>query len=682
MANEFYRAAIVIDVTGEDNARHSLDRVKRFIQDTERRGKVLDRMKMSPTVSLVDRVSSPLKKIETSLKRVSAAAAGARERISGIATSVPGMLGLGAVTAGPGVIIGRMISTAAGFEQAMANVASVAGAGRDEMIRLTNAALDMGRTTQFKASEAADALYYLASAGFTVDQQIGALSGTLSLAAATQADLAFTAETVAATLSGFGLQAEDANRVANVFAATISRSQATISKLSDSMRYVGPIAGSFGMTIESTAAALGILYNAGLRGEQAGTTLRGALVSLANPAGQTRDALKRLGLSAHQVNPALHSIADIVETLEKRGVDTATAMQLFGQEAGSGMTAMIKQGSAALRKMEKDITNTNKAAEMSEMQMDTLSGSVKYLQSAWEAVSISLGLRSIPGLKRLSEYVKRVIDDSDGLAAAVGERLNRVFNRFADILESPEFQRANWGGKIGIVLNEMVNAGNEWLTGEGGQKVIQLGADIGTALGKGVVSAFTTALAEHPVLRTLIMGAVGRKYAGTPGLLAGAGAALILEPSRQAHYYHKRKEAERKAWMYEEHEARELMRQSSPDEPLVRGGTIGPAKHALGGIFAQPHLGLVAEAGPEAIIPLSERFRGRALGLWADAGARLGAPLAAAGAGGGTVINVYLDGAVQQSIEVKNAGDVAEVAEGVAAVIATKVRDVLQNLAD
>ena len=677
--SEFYRLDIVTSITGDGQVKGKLTAMDRFIEQTRKRGEVLNRMKVNPTITLNDRISAPLRTINDKLKTLGNTAKTTSSRISGFFTSLPGMFGLGAVTLGPAALISKMISTAGEFEQAMANVASVAGASREEMGRLTQAALKMGKTTQFKASEAADALYYLASAGFTVDQQIAALSGTLGLAAATQADLAFTSETVAAALSGFGMKAEETNRVANVFAATISKSQATIYKLSDSMRYAGPIAGSFGMSIESTSAALGILYNAGLRGEQAGTTLRGALTALANPAGQTKDALKKLGLSADQLNPALHSIADIIETLERRGIDTATAMQLFGTEAGSGMMAMIKQGSAALRKMEKDITGTNKAVEMAEMQMDTLFGSIKYLQSAWEALSISLGISSIPGVRRLSNFLKTVIDDSDRLAKIVGDRLNRAFNRFADILESPEFKEADWGGKIVILLDEAIRVAVP--------KAGEAGVKIAAAFAQGLVSGILEMAERNPLV------AAGVTYIVTPGspytkgiaaaVVGGTGGLMKIGEKVSPYIYGTEDYVERQM------EPWRALSEKPAGKPMIEGGELRAARHQFGGIFTRPHLGLFAEAGPEAVIPLSSRLRSRGLDLLKQTSRYLGVqsyafggftgPVAVAAAGSAGNVDVMVSGITVNLLANEIEIDEDKLALRIGRQIVHRIKRVLEN---
>ncbi len=144
------------------------------------------------------------------------------------------------------------------FEQSIANVGSVLGATKVQMKELSDFAREMGRTTVFTASQAADAMYFLASAGFSAQQSMAALKGTLDLAAATQFDLAETTRIVVSTLNQFSMAAEDATKVSNVFAAVISGSQATMDKLGESMKFVGPVAASLNLKLEQVTAALGL----------------------------------------------------------------------------------------------------------------------------------------------------------------------------------------------------------------------------------------------------------------------------------------------------------------------------------------------------------------------------------------------------------------------------------------
>lgn len=339
-----------------------------------------------------------------------------------------------AVTAPLTLMARQWVNTFADFQQAMANTQSVIGATTEELELLTAAARRAGEETVFKASEAADALYNLGQAGMSAAQSIDALDGVLTLATATQSDLAFTAEVISASLSQFGLEAREATRVANLFAAANAESLASIDKLAASMKYVGPVAASFGYSIEETTAALMGLYNAGFAGEQAGTTLRRALSELANPTGDAANVIKELGLTINDLHPEMNSLADIIDTLNQSGITTTQTMRMFGQAAGPGMSTLISLGGDAIRGYTENITGTNKAAEQAAIQLNTLSGDIKMLQSVYESLRIEVTSNFEPALRSLVQQftellawirdlnpeTQRLLVTMGGFAAAAG----------------------------------------------------------------------------------------------------------------------------------------------------------------------------------------------------------------------------------------------------------------------
>ena len=317
------------------------------------------------------------------------------QKVSQSFTKIGGTLT--ATITGPLVALGTsIVKTSAQFEQSMANAASVAGATGEELQRMTDIAREMGSKTVFSASDAADALYYMASAGYKVDQMAASIEATLNLASATQYDLAATTDIVIATLNQFGLEASSAERVTNVFASAIGNSMASMDKLSNSMGYVGPVANSLGYEIEEVVGALSVLYNAGYDGSTAGTSLRQAFVALMNPTAATLGVLEELGIAFEQVNPATNDFADIVDVLGNAGLSTAQAMEIFGARGGPGMLALLSKGGDAIRDMTASITGTNKANEMAAIQLNTLTGQWKILKSEMEEIAISFGDVLIP----------------------------------------------------------------------------------------------------------------------------------------------------------------------------------------------------------------------------------------------------------------------------------------------
>ena len=159
------------------------------------------------------------------------------------------------------------------FEAQMSRVEAIAGATGEEMEKLNDLALQLGSDTAFSASEAAEGMENLASAGFTVNEIMEAMPGLLDLAASSGADLATATEIAASAVRGFGLEASDTTHVADVFAEAAARTNAQTEDMGEAMKYIAPVAKAMGQSLEETAAAVGILSDAGIKGSQAGTSL-------------------------------------------------------------------------------------------------------------------------------------------------------------------------------------------------------------------------------------------------------------------------------------------------------------------------------------------------------------------------------------------------------------------------
>nr|WP_272908894.1 phage tail tape measure protein [Nitrospina gracilis] len=317
------------------------------------------------------------------------------------------LLVTGAIGAG---FLGGAIAQAADFEQQIANVRAVSQASEDDMHRLRDAALDMGAKSSFSASQAAEAQLFLAQSGQKTQEIIESLPGVMALAASQQVDLGFATQATTAALSQFNLAAADAERVANVFAAAASNSKATVDALAFALRQAGPVANALGFSLEATTAAVNLLLNAGFRGEQAGTILRGALSSLLNPSKEAAEVMAKLGLNIQDADGKTRPFVDIIDQLQRSGIQAADAMKIFGQEAGPGMLALIAQGSQALADMELMITGTNEAARQAEARLQTLQGQLKLLFSALERIFIDIGSTFIPPLKLLVQALTALAD--------------------------------------------------------------------------------------------------------------------------------------------------------------------------------------------------------------------------------------------------------------------------------
>lgn len=345
------------------------------------------------TMSLKDEISANLSAIQQQFSAFDKVGS----VLQGIGTQ---MMGIG----------GMAVKTFADFEQQMKNVQVVAGASQEEFEKLSEKARDIGSSTVFSASQAAEALYSLSSAGLSANDQISALDGVVSLAAATQSELAQASETVVATISQFGLGFENASKVSDIFTAAIGNSMATLDSLQYSMKYVGPVAAGLNLTLEETTGALMALYQGGLKGEQAGTTLRSALTKLVTPAESTKKAFAELGISFDEIKNSSNPLVAAIELLGASGADTSQIMQIFGESAGPGMVALISQGSEKIKEYTETLENSTGAAQKAaEEQTKTLAGAFKEIQSALEDAAIGIGESLAPMVSKIADGIKGMI---------------------------------------------------------------------------------------------------------------------------------------------------------------------------------------------------------------------------------------------------------------------------------
>lgn len=327
------------------------------------------------------------------------------------------------------------------FESAMSRVQAISGATEEEFKSLTDQALELGASTAFSASEAAAGMENLASAGFTVEEIMNAMPGLLDLAASSGADLATASEIAASAIRGFGLEASSAGHVADVFAEAAARTNAQTEDMGEAMKYVAPVASAMNQSLEETAAAIGIMSDAGIKGSQAGTALRGALSRLAKPTDAMCVTMEELGLSFFDAQGNMLPLNGIVSQLETNlgGLTQEqrnnALVTLFGQNALSGMLALMDRGSEDLVDLTKSFEEVDgAAAAMSEVMMNNTSGAIEEMMGSIETLAIKLQqvlapvvtqvVQKITGfinkLSEMDESTLKLVVTLAGVAAAVG----------------------------------------------------------------------------------------------------------------------------------------------------------------------------------------------------------------------------------------------------------------------
>lgn len=308
-----------------------------------------------------------------------------------------GTITKGIAAIGIGKLFSEAIKTGMDFEAQMSRVKAISGATGEEFAKLKEQAKQLGADTAFSATEAAEGMENLASAGFSTSEIIAAMPGMLDLAASSGEDLASSADIAASTLRGFGLEASSAGHVADVLAKNAAATNAAVADTGEAMKYVAPVAKSMGIEFEETAAAIGIMADAGIKGSQAGTTLRGAMSRIAKPTKAMQETMDSLGLSFYDSNGKMKSLADITEMLETKmsGLTDEQKNQalitLFGQESLSGMMALMDRGSGEVRKLTDEYKNCDGSAkDMAKTMQDNLSGAVEEFGGSVESLGIEI----------------------------------------------------------------------------------------------------------------------------------------------------------------------------------------------------------------------------------------------------------------------------------------------------
>ncbi len=328
-----------------------------------------------------------------------------------------GLAAAGTALAG---VSGYALKVGSDFEAAMSRVAGISGATGKDLERLEETAKELGSTTKFSATEAAEAMENLASAGFTTNEIIDATPGLMDLAAAAGEDLASSADIAASTLRGFGLEASEAGHVADVLAENANRTNAAVADTGEAMKYVAPVAKAMGISMEETAAAVGLLANAGIKGGQAGTTLRGALTRLVKPTEDMEGVMEELGITFFDNEGKMKSLTEIIAILqdstkgltdEQKNNALAT---LFGQEALSGMLALINEGPDALDELTTAYeTCDGAAAKTAKTMNDNLKGSIDELESAMEGAGITAYKKFEKPIRKAIQGATEEISDLD-----------------------------------------------------------------------------------------------------------------------------------------------------------------------------------------------------------------------------------------------------------------------------
>lgn len=371
------------------------------------------------TEKALEELEKQADKSAVALQKIGAAG----EKLKSVGSSIEGVgKKLMPVTAAVGGLGTAAVKVAADFDSGMSQVAAVSGATGKELDALREKAREMGAKTKFSASEAAEAMNYMAMAGWKTGDMLDGIEGIMSLAAASGEDLATTSDIVTDALTALGLSAKDSGHFADILAAASSNANTNVSMMGETFKYCAPVAGALGFTAEDTAEAIGLMANAGIKSSQAGTAMRTMLTSLTGEVTFVGDAFGELTIQTTNTDGSMRSLGEILADCRvafsqmSESEQAANAEALVGKNAMSGFLAVMNAAPADIEKLNNAITNCDGTAEkMAETMQDNLAGQLTILKSQLEELAISIGEILMPSIRQIVGWIQGLVDWLNGL---------------------------------------------------------------------------------------------------------------------------------------------------------------------------------------------------------------------------------------------------------------------------
>ncbi|HCY34770.1 MAG TPA: phage tail tape measure protein [Ruminococcus sp.] len=362
-----------------------------------------------------------MQQAETSMQKLNqkfGSFGGALETLGGKMTSAGTKItALEAAAGGAAVALGtQAVKAGASFEAEMSKVSAISGSTGNDLKALTDKAKEMGKKTKFSATESAEAFEYMAMAGWKTDDMLNGIEGIMNLAAASGEDLATTSDIVTDALTAFGLSASDSAEFSDVLAAASSNANTNVSMMGDTFKYVAPVAGALGYSVQDTAIAVGLMANSGIKASQAGTSLRAILSRLAKPTEQVQTAMNELGISLTDSNGNMKSMRQVMEDM-RNGFSGLTkdqqanyAATIGGQEAMSGLLAIVNASEEDFNKLTTAIDGSEGTCKnMANTMQKNLSGQFTILKSQIEGINIQIFEKMEPALLQVVQAANGMI---------------------------------------------------------------------------------------------------------------------------------------------------------------------------------------------------------------------------------------------------------------------------------
>lgn len=382
---------------------------------------------ISTAIQFIDGFTKPSKEVINSMRSMGneAIKAGKQIQSAGKTITSVGSTLTKAITVPIAGVATAAVKTAADFEAAMSEVGAISGASAQDLATLTAKAKEMGATTSFSASESAEAMKYMAMAGWKTADMTAGIAGIMNLAAAAGEDLGTTSDIVTDGLTAFGMSAKESGRFADVMAAASTNANTNVTMLGESFKYCAATAGAMGYNIEDISVALGVMANAGIKGSTAGTTLKNVIANMAKPTDAQAAVMQKLGISLTDSSGNMKSFAEVMNNLRTsfNGLSetekASHATTLAGKESMSGLLTIVNASAADFDKLTEAINGSSGSAEaMAAKMLDNLKGQLTLLKSAVEGIAITIGDKLLPYLKKFVSWVQKAADYINNLSDA------------------------------------------------------------------------------------------------------------------------------------------------------------------------------------------------------------------------------------------------------------------------
>lgn len=484
------------------------------------------------------KIDTVTKKLQSMSKNMGSALESIGGSISSVGKKLTGLetVAAGLATAG----LAKAADTAIDFDTQMRKAAATAGISSREIENMTgdfkalrDSALELGAATSLTASEVAVAMTEMAAKGFDTNQIIGAMPGIISAAEASGEELATVSDTVTSAINAYGLSADDATHIADVMAQSANDSAASVSSLGYSFKYAAPLASSLGIDLEELAACTGLLADAGIDGETAGTTLRSMLQRLVNPTDEAKEVMDELGLSFFDSEGKMKSLSAVIEELqtategltdEEKQSALAT---IFRTNAMTGVNALMSRGSDEIETMTEKLKACDGASEETSKKMKSgIGGSLEKMQGAIETFAIAIGTSLFPAIQTAADAIQDLFVDmtegfnADGIAGVVDAIIAKLQELTQPELFSPISENVT---TVQTTIGKVVDKVDDlW------QKFQEL-QDAGVPFGK--IAAAATAAGPALIIVGNAVSTLGSGFSGLSGILGSISSAFSGEMS-------------------------------------------------------------------------------------------------------------------------------------------------------